>query len=129
MGIPSFVFFSSWFLNGWEWVQALFFVFRQLRGVYKLMSFLRFFLEGWGVGRILFLFCFLKAHGSMLCIFNPQKKMNLYTAPNLPNKKRVIIHPAILQKQKEKTCYHPSILQNPKKMMFSHRPLPSKNLF
>jgi hypothetical protein len=38
----------------------------------------------------------------MLCIIlNPQKKMDVYTAPNLPNKKRVIIHPTTLQKQKK----------------------------
>jgi hypothetical protein len=93
-----------------------FFVFRELRGVYKLMSFLRFFLEGWGVGQKSFLFCFLKVHGSMLCILNPQKKMNLYTAPNLPNKKRVIIHPAILQKQKKKKLVTtPQFFKTPKR--------------
>jgi hypothetical protein len=55
----------------------------------------------WG-GVFFVLFCFLKVHGSMLCIIlNPQKKMDVYTAPNLPNKKRVIIHPTTLQKQKK----------------------------
>ncbi len=81
-----------------------------------------------GGGEKSFLFCFFKVHGSMLCILNPQKKMELYTAPNLANKKKVAIHPATLQRQ-EKTCSHPTILQNPKKMMFSHSPLPSKNSF
>jgi hypothetical protein len=38
----------------------------------------------------------------MLCILNSQKKMDIYTTPNLPNKKRVVIHPATLQKYQKK---------------------------
>jgi hypothetical protein len=65
----------------------------------------------------------------MLCILNPQKEMDLHTAPNLPNKKRVVIHPATLKKKQKRTCSQLSILQNPQKMMFSHTPLQSKNFF
>jgi hypothetical protein len=125
VSLPLFFFFSLVL----EWLgvgTSPFFVFRELRGVYKSMSFLKFFLEGWGVGRSLFLFRFLKVHGSMLCILNPQKKMGINTTPKLPNKKRVVIHPTTLQKQR-KLVPTPTILQNPKKMMFSHSPLPSKN--
>jgi hypothetical protein len=133
---PQFVFLGFFEGCGWvslpfyffilvlEWLgvgTSPFFVFRELRGVYKSISFLKCFLEGWGTREKSFLFCFLKAHGSMLCTLNPQKKMDLHTAPNLPNKKELLSTPQSF-KNKKKTCSHPASLQKPQKMMFSHSP-------
>jgi hypothetical protein len=77
---------------------------------------------GLGAREKSFLFCFLKAHGSMLCTLNPQKKMDLHTAPNLPNKKELLSTPQSF-KNKKKNLFPPcKPSKAPKDDVFSQSP-------